>query len=625
MNLNSLDYAVIALYFVLVVGAGMWFQRRAARGLDAYFLGGKNIPWLALSVSGASSMFDVTGTMWIVTLIVLFGFKSMWNHWMWGFLMGAFFMSFMGKWVRRSGVLTGAEWMVTRFGDRAGGRTARTAYALMAVVTLAALLGYCFTGIGKFVSVYVDFEPLAQWIDATFPAIPALGKWAWYCVAHQAQVCAVAVFAITTLYVLLGGLYSVVVTDVIQTAILTVASILIACVAYNKVTPETLATIESTRPGFTSLAPVWQLDPGELARVQGTGYAAYNLFGLLVIAWVLKGLLLNLGGPAQMSDFQRFLAAKNPRDAAKVGAAWSVFMIVRWALAVGLALLAIQMMPNPGEDVERSMPLAVSVIPMGLRGLVIAGLLSAFMASFSAMVNAGASYVVRDFWQPLVAPRASQRHLIWASYIASFALVATGIVIGLRAESIREVFDWIMMALGAAFAIPNVLRWYWWRTNGWGYAIGTLVGLAAALITLLVPALQLPYVTFPVVCAVSLAGTLVGTLATQPTDQSLLVSFYRNVRPFGVWGPVSRQAALSDAERRAPSESVVLAIVNTILGGVAILGAYLAPMYLVSHRHGPALYWSSAAVATVVILYFTWYRTLPPAEPGNDPQKPLAA
>ena len=98
-------------------------------------------------------MFDVTGTMWIVTLIVLFGFKSMWNHWMWGFLMGAFFMSFMGKWVRRSGVLTGAEWMVTRFGDRAGGRTARTAYALMAVVTLAAFLGYCFAGIGKFVSV----------------------------------------------------------------------------------------------------------------------------------------------------------------------------------------------------------------------------------------------------------------------------------------------------------------------------------------------------------------------------------------------------------------------------------------------------------------------------------------
>jgi Na+/proline symporter len=650
MKLNPVDLAVIALYFVLVVGAGVWFQRRAARGLDAYFLGGKNIPWLALSVSGASSMFDVTGTMWIVTLIVLFGFKSMWNHWMWGFLMGAFFMSFMGKWVRRSGVLTGAEWMTTRFGEGTGGRTARTAYALMAVVTLAALLGYCFIGIGKFVSVYISWNP---------------------------YVCAVAIYAGTTLYVLLGGLYSVVVTDLIQTTILTVASIIIACVAYARVTPETLSTLDSTRPAFHSVLPVWQLDGVERATVRNypaisraatlasgasisqaisrnagvvgpmdllaawygrqlqdllarkTGYEVYQFFGLLVIAWVFKGLLLNLGGPAQMSDFQRFLAAKNARDAAKVGAAWSVFMIVRWALAVGLALLAIQastqLSGSPAEDAEQSMPLALADMPMGLRGVVIAGLLSAFMASFSAMVNAGASYVVRDFWQPLVAPRASERHLVWASYAASLSVVVAGVVIGLSAGSIGGVFNWIMMALGAAFAVPNVLRWYWWRTNGWGYAIGTFVGLLAAGIFPFLKATEAPYLSFPIICVLSLVGTIAGTLATQPTDRSLLVSFYRNIRPFGAWGPVSHQADLSDAERRAPSESVTLAIINTILGGVAILGAYLAPMYLVSHQHGPALAWTCTAVAAVVILYFTWYRTLPPAEPGSDSQKPLAA
>ena len=619
MNLNSVDLAVIACYFVLVLGAGFWFQRRAARGLDAYFLGGKNIPWLALAVSGASSMFDVTGTMWIVTLIVLFGFKSMWNHWMWGFLMGAFFMSFMGKWVRRSGVITGAEWMVTRFGDRADGRTARSAYALMAVVTLAALLGYCFTGIGKFASVYVDFRPMARWLDEAFPGLPALGELAWFCAAYKAQVCAVVVFAITTVYVLLGGLYSVVVTDLIQTAILTVASILIACVAYANVTPETLAGLEAARPGFDSILPVWQLDQVELATVRGTDYAPYQFFGLLVIAWVLKGLLLNFGGPAQMSDFQRFLAAKNPRDAAKVGAAWSVFMIVRWALAVGLALLAIQagtqLKFDPSEDAERFMPLALGDMPMGLLGLVIAGLLSAFMASFSAMVNAGASYVVCDFWQPLVAPRASHRHLIRASYVASVALVAVGIVVGLSAKSIGGVFTWIMMDLGAAFAIPNVLRWYWWRMNGWGYAVGTLAGLAAALATPFVPALKPLYLSFPMVCGVSLVGTLVATLATRPTAQPLLVSFYRHVRPFGVWGPVSRQAGLTEAERKAPSENAVLAMLNTVLGGVAILGAYLTPMYLVAHRHGPALAWLGIAIAAIVVLYFTWYRTLPAAEP----------
>ena len=191
--------------------------------------------------------------------------------------------------------------------------------------------------------------------------------------------------------------------------------------------------------------------------------------------------------------------------------------------------------------------------------------------------------------------------------------MAIGIVIGVSFNSIGGVFTWIMMDLGAAFAIPNVLRWYWWRTNGWGYAVGTFVGLLAAVIVPFVPATEPIYISFPMICALSLVGTLVGTLATQPTDQSLLVSFYRNVRPFGAWGPIGRQAGLSDAERRAPSESVTLAILNTILGGVAILGAYLAPMYLVSHQHGPALGWSCAAVAAVVVLYFTWYRTLPEA------------
>ncbi|MHB1034574.1 MAG: sodium:solute symporter family transporter [Pirellulales bacterium] len=581
--MGALDVSVIVLYFVLVIGAGFWYQKRASKDLEAYFLGGKGIHWLALAISGASSNFDVTGTMWIVTLLALFGMKSMWNHWMWGFLMGAFFLAFMGKWVRRSGVITGAEWMVTRFGNGRDGRTARTAYALMAVVTLAAFLGYGFEGIGKFISVYTGWNP---------------------------QACAAAMFGVTTLYVMLGGLYSVVITDIIQTTILTIASVAIAVLAYMKLSPEMLSRLPAD---WSSLAPAWRLE--ESAQLAGTSYEGYELFGALVIVWVLKGFLLNLGGPAQMADFQRFLAARDPRDAAKVGAAWSGFLIVRWAMATGIALLAIQAGTRYAADPEKFMPLVLqNDMPQGLRGLVIAGLLAAFMASFSAMVNAGASYVVRDFWQPLFFPHAGKRHLIWASYVATLALVAVGIAIGLRAESIRAVFDWIMMALGAAFAIPNVLRWYWWRMNGWGYAIGTLVGLIGALATPFVPWLALPYVSFPAVCSLSLVACLAATMLTRPTEEAVLVGFYRNVRPFGFWGHIRRQAGLSAAELDAPSESVVLAVVNTILGGVAILGAYLCPMYLVGHWHSQSLVCLGMAAAAIAALYFTWYRNLPAPE-----------
>ncbi len=598
--MSPIDYAVLAAYFAVVLGIGFLFQRLASRSLDSYFLGGKSMHWLAMAMSGSVSTFDITGTMWIVTLLYLFGMKSMWNHWMWGFLMAAFFLSYMGKWVRRSGVMTGAEWMVTRFGDGPGGRLARLAYTLMAVVTLTGFVGYAFQGIGKFASEYV-----------TFGLAP-----------HEAApICAIAVFAITTLYVLLGGLYSVVITNVIQTVILTVASILIAGVAYCTVTPELLA--EKLPEGFASLAPVWRVEATR--EIADAGYAGYQLFGALVIVWVVKGLLLNAGGPGQMYDFQLFLATRSPRDASKLGAAWSLFLIVRWAMCMGIALLALTGLIGAGAssggaagagfDAERVMPAVLrDYLWPGVRGVVIAGLLAAFMSTFSATVNAAASYIVRDLWQPLAKVRSESRTTIWVSYAATVSVVVVGTLMGMSVKSIGQIWNWIMMELGAAFVIPNVLRWYWWRINGWGYAWGTLLGLAGAVAVPLLPEAQPMYVTFPSICALSLAGCLAGTWLTRPTDASILAAFYRNVRPFGLWGPIPAASGLAPEELRDPAEGLGLSLANVALGSGVVLGVYLGPMYLVGHWHGRAAAWLAAAAAGVAVLYFTWYRNLPREE-----------
>jgi Na+/proline symporter len=579
--LAFIDYAVIALYFVVVIGLGFWYQKRAARNLEAYFLGGKRMHWLALAMSGSVSTFDITGTMWIVSLLFVLGMRSMWNHWMWGWMMGAFFLAYMGKWVQRSKVMTGAEWMVTRFGAGRAGRVARTAYALMAVVTLATFIGYAFQGIGKFASVYVGLSP---------------------------AVCALIVIGTTTLYVLLGGLYSVVITDVIQTVILTLASVLIAVVAYTQLTPEALSRLPE---GWASLAPRWRLP--ELAG--HAKYAEYELFGALVIVWVLKGLLLNAGGPAQMYDFQRFLAARSPRDAAKLGASWSVFLIVRWAMCMGIVLLALTAVTDV-TDPEKVMPMVLQrYLPVGVRGLVIAGLLAAFMSTFSSTVNSGASYLVRDFWQPFFRPDADDRHLVRASYVATVAIVAVGAAIGTQAESIKQIWNWLMMALGAGVVIPNVLRWYWWRMNGWGYAAGTVGGIFLSVVPLFVPAWPL-HVTFPLICAGSLFASVVATLATRQVDEPVLVSFYRTVRPFGAWGSVRERAGLLPEELAAPSEKVSRALLNVVLGMVAITGYYLFPMYLVGHWHVYAAVCLAAALLATAALAFTWYRHLPPSGEG---------
>ena len=586
--MHVVDFGIIILYFVLVIGIGFRYQRRASENLDSYFLGGKSMHWLALAMSGSVATFDITGTMWMVSLIVMFGMKSIWNHWMWGFLMAAFFMAYMGKWVRRSNVMTGAEWMVTRFGDGRDGRTARMSYSLMAVVTLAGFIGYAFQGIGKFASIYVDLG-----LDGP----------------TSAKVCALAIFAITTLYVLLGGLYSVVATNVIQTVILTLASLFIAGVAYTHVTPDLLAgAVATDGTSLSSLMPQWRLaDPASLPEA----YAGYEFFGLLVVVWVVKGLLLNMGGPGQMTDFQTFLAARDPRDGAKVGAAWSWFLVVRWGMVMGIALLAVTGLARH-DDPEQVMPIVLKeYLPTGIRGMVIAGLLAAFMSTFSATVNAGASYIIRDFWQPLVRPQADQRYLVRASYVATLGLVATGTIIGLTVASIGQVLNWIMMELGAAFVIPNVLRWYWWRLNGYGYAAGTLVGLVAAMIVPFLPDAPPLYVTFPVICSLSLIGCLAVTWLTRPTDESILVSFFDRVRPFGGWGPIANKSELSPAQLEARGERMSLALVNVILGGLTILGIYLAPMYLVGHWHVEAIISAAIAAAAIACLYFTWYRNLP--------------
>jgi Na+/proline symporter len=592
--MTVIDTGVIFLYFAVVVSLGFWYKKRASQSLDFYFLGGKRIHWLLLSMSGSVSNFDITGTMWIVSILFVLGMKSMWHHWMWGFMMGAFFLAYMGKWVRRSRVMTAAEWMKTRFGDGPPGRLARTAYALMAILTLSSFVGYAFQGIGKFASVYIPLESLSSRINV--PWIQAL------LTDHKSAFLAVLIVGATTLYVVLGGLFSVVVTDVIQTIVLTLSSLLIAGIAWVKLTPELLNRLPQ---GFASLRIPWRLP-----EFSGTANAQFEFFGALVIIWVLKGLLMNAGGPAQMYDFQRFLAARDDRDAAKIGASWSAFLIVRWAMVMGIVLLALTGAVG-AADSEQVMPLVLrDYLPLGLRGLVIAGLLAAFMSTFSSTVNSGASFMVRDIWQLYFRPRATEKQSVRASYIATVLLVVLGLGIGFRSESIAEIWNWMMVTLGAGIIIPNVLRWYWWRMNGWGYALGTLGEMSLASVSLFFDSLSTTIV-FPLIVVVSLLLSVGGSLLTDPVKKDVLISFYQSVRPFGAWGPIKKISWLSEKEKTSKAENFGLTALNVLLGMVAIGAFYLFPMYFVGQWYSSAFLCLGIGLTAVFILRYTWYRNLP--------------
>ncbi|MHB1000058.1 MAG: sodium:solute symporter family protein [Armatimonadota bacterium] len=574
INLSTLDIVIIFAYMMIIITLGIIMKRKAAKNIGNYFLGGRELPWWALAMSGSSSYFDITGTMWIVSLFVMIGLKAMWVQWIWGFIIPAFYMVYIGKWIRRSGVMTGSEWMETRFGDGKAGEVARASYTLFAVLTITAFLAFGATGMGKFGSVYLPFSEHA---------------------------CAALIIGITGLYVIVGGFHGVVMVEIFQTIVLTCGAILIAVLGFMKVSPELLAS--KVAPDWGNIMPGWSF--ASLADTE------YKFFGALLVIWVMKGVLLSLSGPEQLYDFQRFLAAKNPRDASKLGALWGVIHTVRWPMAMGLAILGIVGLTQTG-DPEKVLPSVIQqMLPAGLRGFVIAALLSGFLATFNSTVNGGASYVVKDIYHKYINPNASQQKLIYASYVSSALLIVFGITVGFFAQSINQMFTWIMGTLGAGVLMPNVLRWYWWRINGWGYAAGATSGMILSLIQAFVPYFStLPlYVTFPAILLLVLIVTVIVTYATAPTDMKVLRKFYMQVRPGGIWGPVAREVESVDNVQNHKT-TLNRDFGNVIIAVPWIAIMYVCPVYLVLHRFTEAAIAFGIVVVLSLVLYQTWYRHL---------------
>ena len=218
MKLHNIDVVIIVGYFFTVILVGLWVSRRGAKDLDSYFLGSKSLPWYLLGVSDASGMFDISGTMWLVYILFVYGLKSVWLPFLWPVFNQIFLMMFLSGWLRRSNVLTGAEWIQTRFGRNTGANLAHLSVVLFALVNVVGMLAYAFKGIGKFAVVMLP----------------------WHITGHSQglfsdeNLYAVILLGLTSLYAIKGGMVSVVITEVAQFAILTLTSLTIGIIAMVK-------------------------------------------------------------------------------------------------------------------------------------------------------------------------------------------------------------------------------------------------------------------------------------------------------------------------------------------------------------------------------------------------------
>jgi Na+/proline symporter len=588
----------------------------ASRDMTAYFLGGNKMPWYVLGLSNASGMFDISGTMLLVYWMFIYGLKSVWIPWLWPTFNQVFLMVYLSAWLRRSRVMTGAEWIKTRFGTGRGAQLSHLIVVLYAFISIIGFFSYGFKGIGKFAATFLP----------------------WHLTPNQY---ALILIMITAIYVIKGGMISVVVTEVVQFCVLSVASFAVGIIAMRRVAPQMLHRVVPA--GWDNVFFGWHLNldwsaliPASSDKIAQDGY---GLFGFFVMMLFFKGVLISAAGPAPNYDMQRVLSSKNPREASMMSAWVNVVLTFpRYFLTAGLAVLAAAFFSDSirgmgtNMDFELVLPYALArFVPVGLLGFLISGLLAAFMANFAATVNAAPPYFVNDIYKRYIRPDAPPRTYVRLSYLSSFVVVVIGVLIGWNVTSVNSVVVWIVSGLWGGYTASNVLKWYWWRFNGYGYFWGMVTGIVSALALPplvakvgLVKHLLAAYsinmdvsIVFPLVLVLSLIGCFAGTLLTRPEDEMVLKDFYRRVRPWGLWGPIYRKVVAEDPGFQR-NRDFARDMFNVAVGIVWQIALVILPMYVVIWELRRAAITLAVVLVTSAILKFTWYDHLERRENKSD-------
>ncbi len=610
--LHPFDIGIIVAYVVAIIFAGFYFSKRAAQGVDSYFLGGRQLPWYLLGVSNASGMFDITGTMWTVGILFMYGLKSVFLPWVWPSFNQIFLMIFLAAWMRRSRALTGAEWLATRFSPGTGREASHLATVFYALVMVVGMIAYAFIGIGKFAAVFLPWE-------------------------LSANTYALIILSITTLYVTAGGMYGVVLTDLVQFVLMTIVSIWVGTIAIRQVSAE---QIDAAVPeGWKSLLFGQELGidwSGHIEQVQtqinSPELALYQAFGAFFMVAVINGVLKSMAGPAPGYDMQRILACRNSREASFMsGMITPILMLPRYFMVAGITVLALVNFNDAllGEsnsiDFEQVLPFVIrEFMPVGLVGLVLAGLLAAFMSTFDSTVNSGAAYLVNDIYKRYINRNSTARSEITMSYLCSIGVVVLGIGLGLHSSNssngamIDTILMWVTVGLGGGYIAPNVLKWYWWRLNGAGYFAGMISGTFLAILQNALLGSEYAFLpaepmhAFPIILATSFVCTIVVSWLTPPDSDETLKSFYRSVRPWGFWGPIYEKcrAEQPDFQRNTAFGRDMF---NCLIGTIWQTAMVVLPIYIVIRESKAAIITLAIIVVTTGMLKFNWFDKLEPA------------
>ncbi len=619
--LSGIDIAIIVAYLCFLVFIGLYLKKRASKNLESYLLGGKSLPWYMLGLSNASGMFDISGTVWLVAITVLYGIKSIYMPWVWPVFNQIFLMVYLSAWLRRSNCATGAEWIGFRFGQDRGAQISHAIIVIFAVINCLGMLAYGFIGLGKFIEIFLPLKTI-------FPFMMSIPD------AYVPHIWGIIFTLFAVFYALLGGMMSIVWADVGQYVIMTVAAITIGIIAMVHLTPENFTNL--LPDGWLSAGVTRDLGirwEGAMAEFNGEiGKSIYQVFCFFFGMVLLKGFLTSIAGPAPTYDMQKILSAKTPKEASMMsGFVTVVLMPVRYMMIAGIAVMGIilfkDIMPeirnaSGALDAELILPAVVKHhwIPVGLTGVVVAGLLAAFMSTFAGTLNAAQAYIVNDIYIKYFKPNATAKQSTKANYVVGLVVVVVSIFLGVTAKNVDQILQWVTGALYGSYIAANILKWHWWRFNSSGFAWGMAAGLIPALILPLVapifkeayPEYALwgePLYYFPIILVFSIIGCIVGTYSAPPTEEGALKKFYKQTRPWGFWKPIAEKVKAEDPSF-SENKNFGRDMVNVLVGIVWQTCLVAAPIYLVCKEFTYAGIGLMIVVVCSVVLYTNWYKKL---------------
>ena len=642
---GTIDYIFMGLYVLVLIFLGFYLKKLASRSLDNYICGGKNIPWWAMGISGMASFLDLAGTAVIVSFLFLLGPQGLFVEFRGGaVLVLPFMMLWTGKWHRRSGCLTGAQWNIYRFGDCWGGRASQFMGVVATVLTTIGMLAYLIIGAGIFLSTFLPYSP---------------------------EACSLTLLVMATLYTMMSGFYGVIFTDLFQACIILVAVIYISVKAFTGIgdageISEIAATVTGN-PDWISSIPKWNVHMPE-------GYEVYKHLLIFASFYLVRTIVAGLGTGAD----PRYFGAKTDRECAKLSMLWTVLMTVRWPMMIGIAVMGLYLVndllpdqtklkeaaaliheANPETEKpqwgalissisnapeEQDPALVTSLqsllgkdkwsekmnllsyegtvnpekilssvlmisVGEGMRGVLVIALVAAALSTFGSWVNLATGQFVNDFYKKWMRPKAGTRELIYASWGTVVGIVICSFLFSLTLDSINDIWGWMMMGFGAGFLVPAFLRLYWWRFNGAGSAIGTLIGIAAAIVQrLLWPDLNEVW-QFVFVLTIGFVSSVGVALLTAPTDPKVLRKMYLETRPFGVWGHLKdtltpEERAKTSREHRQDLSALPFAMIwQTCM--------FLAPMLFIIHNWQGFVGTCVIGLGAFAGIWFIWFRHQP--------------